>query len=315
MLEHADGFNVYLLGEASVLGLLPSSLELNATLDQDNIEDSVIHNFDVDLASGFFKLHANYSDNILQGNYEVPILWANGYARLEANDTLIEWYGEMSTFGGLFYSYSHGETKVRCALFSLYIFTHVRYALVICHWDLSYFYAKLGNLNLISVVQLNKVVLEVDARDEFALSFDTSITVFFLLDIDTVFQIKEVDADNWNILLSAEAELFGLSSTLSLNATLNTDDALESSIYFDMGLANQFIIIKGSYDDGEIHGSISIPVLVCHGQVHIVITDDGASFDAKVNLFDFDETLNLSAEWAWDMSYFKGRMDNFVMGE
>ena len=123
MLEHADGFDVHLLGEASVLGLLPSSLELNATLDQDNIEDSVIHNFDVDLASGFFKLHANYSDNILQGSYEVPILWANGYARLEANDTLIEWYGEMSTFGGLFYSYSHGETKVRCALFFIHFYS------------------------------------------------------------------------------------------------------------------------------------------------------------------------------------------------
>ena len=108
VLEHDDGYDMYLIGEASVLGLLPSSITVNATF-ADNIEDSVLHNFDVDLASGFFKLHANYSDNVLQGSYEVPILLATGYARLEANDTLIEWYGEMSTFGGLFHSYSHGE--------------------------------------------------------------------------------------------------------------------------------------------------------------------------------------------------------------
>ena len=53
--------------------------------------------------------------------------------------------------------------------------------IVICHWDLSYFKAALGNLNLNSLVRLNEVTLEVDARDEFALSFKTSVTVFFLL--------------------------------------------------------------------------------------------------------------------------------------
>ena len=108
LLEHDDGYDMHLLGEASILGLLPSTIEVNATF-ADNIEDFVMHNFDVDLASGFFKLHANYSDNVLQGSYEVPILLATGYARLEANDALVEWYGEMSTFGGLFVSNSHGE--------------------------------------------------------------------------------------------------------------------------------------------------------------------------------------------------------------
>ena len=84
--ERDHEWNIFFNSEASVFGLLPSSILANATLDSNDLANSVIHNFDLKLAGGFFELRAQYQDGILSGNFEIPSLVSHGNATLEGND-------------------------------------------------------------------------------------------------------------------------------------------------------------------------------------------------------------------------------------
>lgn len=118
--ERGDEWDIYLISEASIFDLLPSSIVANATLDPYDLADSVIHNFDLSLAGDFFVLHANYSNGVLQGNFDIPALWSHGSAVLEANETLAEFSGSMTIFNGLFEPYAHGKCAVTSCCSTFY---------------------------------------------------------------------------------------------------------------------------------------------------------------------------------------------------
>ena len=185
---------------------------------------------------------------------------------------------------------------------------------------MSYFYVYLGNIQLIPlIVTLDDVSLQVDARQNFVLDFQASMTAFFLLSIDTTFRIQEIGEDQWKIDISAEADVLSLESSLSLSASMNTKTAALSNFEIDMSLADGFLSMNGQYEEKGstkvISGAISIPLLGCEADLDLIVTDEGADFSSKVELFGGSlSRIEVTAKWDWTLNKFEGSVENFKMG-
>ena len=141
-----------------------SSITVIATLDTENIENTELRVFNLDVANGFFTLEGSFINGVLSGTVKVPALQSEGSLFISADDRSAALNGTMSIFGGIIKPYIN----------------------MILYWDLSYFYMSMGNIPLGGVVKLNDVVLEVDASEDFVLRFKSSLTCLFFVEIDTV---------------------------------------------------------------------------------------------------------------------------------
>ena len=141
-----------------------SSITVIATLDTENIENTELRVFNLDVANGFFTLEGSFINGVLSGTVKVPALQSEGSLYIVADDRSAALNGTMSIFGGIIKPYIN----------------------MILYWDLSYFYMSMGNIPLGGVVKLNDVVLEVDASEDFVLRFKSSLTCLFFVEIDTV---------------------------------------------------------------------------------------------------------------------------------
>ena len=205
------------------------------------------------------------------------------------NDTMAEFNGEISLFDGFFNPIARATIM----------------------WDLSYVHVYLGNLPLAhGLITLDQVVLTMDARESFILEFDMMVTVLFLAEFESSFTVTK-HGDNFDLqfLTPIDIALLG-SSSIEVNANLNTADVSLSSFGVDLNVANGFFTLSGQFTgtDGLIEGEFELPMLGCHGNVQMRTNSTAASFASTLSLFKGALSADVSAQLRWDLSYFEGSL-------
>eukprot|EP00956_Cyclotella_meneghiniana_P042412 scaffold248448_cov55-Cyclotella_meneghiniana.AAC.2 len=87
----------------------------------------------------------------------------------------------------------------------------------------------------------------------------------------------------------------------------------------DLNLANSFLLMNGEYEDKGnekvISGEIEIPLLGCRAELDLIVTDKEAEFSSQVELFGgVLGSIEVTANWDWDLTRFEGSVQNFKMG-
>jgi len=147
VIENGDEFDIHLRSEASVFGLLPSSLVANATLDPDNLEDSVIHNLAISLAAGFVTINGSYNNGIIRGNIEIPLLACSGQVDLRVTNQDASFTASITLY--------NGELDVNVA--------------AEWDWKLSYFRGSMDNF-VTGPFHISSVEFEANSNDDMVIS-------------------------------------------------------------------------------------------------------------------------------------------------
>ena len=184
----------------------------------------------------------------------IPMLKSYGYVTVEVNSTAGSFEGEISIFDGILKPYAKVEWL----------------------WDFSYFYLELEQIILArGLILLNHVELEADPR-QLALDFHCELTVLFIANLEASFSIDGLDeGESLDLIFNRQVEISGISSYISVNATLDTENIEDSQIsVFEISVAEGFFYLNGRYSDGLLSGEFEVPILTSHGFIEIKAESD-----------------------------------------
>jgi len=269
-LEEGESLSLSFYRESLIIPGKDSHISVNATLNPENISESEINIFEIDLADGFFYLYGHYSNGVLIGELEMPSLVSYGNVEAKADDTSIELNGTLSIFGGLMTP--HVE---------LFLF-----------WDLSYVYIRIGDFHLNTLIVLQDATLEVsNAQYGFALEFKSTLSCLFLVEVSTTFTITERNEGElqlFDIFLHGQTStVLGLPSYIIIDAELNPEGVASSEIRaFNMSVAADFFTLHGNYTKDTLRGTFNIPALWTNGYAEMTVNETVVEFWGTMTILD-----------------------------